>query len=165
MATPPPPPPPTQVQQAGSHPKRKVITAVAVVLAVVFLASLALVVWPHTGPKCTDANTAALSAIAGGAGLGNALPLELGEAQAYPAKLTLPNGSQENGYLVAASTPSGVGVWALDASAYNSGNGNIQAVIYPAQETANWGPDLHASVSPDDVQTVTSCLYPNGTPL
>lgn len=141
-----------------------VITAVAVVLAVVFLASLALVVWPHTGPRCTEANTTALSAIAGAARHGYALPLGLGEGQAYAAKLTWPNGSKEDGYLVAATTPAGVDVWAMDASAYNGGNGNIQAVNDAAQQTANWGANLPSPVSAADVQAATACLSPNGPP-
>ena len=66
-----------------------------------------------------------------------------------------------DGYLVAAHTDAGIGVWAMDTDAYGGATGNVQAANTAARVTANWGGDLPSPVTAADVEAAAACM-PSG---
>lgn len=123
----------------------------------VIMAVASAVVSHNTQKSCSEVPLETLAAIEGGAESSYA-PLQLENGKAIAVTLTYPNGNQVDGFLVAATTPAGVGVWAMDAPAYAGGNGNIQAVNAAAYATANWGGSLPNPVSDADVATAAACV-------
>ena len=158
MGTPPPPPPPTPqpdpVQRPGSRLKGKYFIAGVLAILVVGIIVNAVISDEAT---CTTADRAALSTIASGAEPSYAV-LPLASGYAYPVTLTWPSGDTADGYLVAAHTPAGIGVWAMDWDADGGATGNIQAVNAAAHVTANWGGDLPTPVTAADMEAAAACV-------
>lgn len=81
------------------------------------------------------------------------------------ATITPAIGNERDGILVAATTPSGIGVWVLDQNAYGSDNGPVYAVNGPAMDTTFWGAETnYLPVDVDDVAAVEACVVRPAAP-
>lgn len=158
MATIPPPPPPPEQQRS-----RVAVYVVAAVLGIVIASTIGALVIFNTfwgGPSCAVANPAAVRAIESGAEKGFE-GSTLSDAYTYgPVSETYPNGNTVQGYLLAARTPAGVAVWALDDGAPRGESAYIAAINAPAVTVANWGSSLPTRVDGSDVAAAQVCLPP-----
>jgi hypothetical protein len=78
--------------------------------------------------------------------------------------ITFLTGNQLDAKVVAAKTPVGTGVWALDLDAYNGGasGGLVFAVNDTAKATTIWGSKANFDpVDPSDVTAVEACVSPS----
>jgi hypothetical protein len=150
--TPAPPPPATTTNTI-----RNLVIGM-VVLVVVALA------WANFGSlgggaKCSSANSSALDTIASGA-QHKYEPMTLTDGQAIDSPITFATGEQQDGMLVAATTPAGTGVWIMDLESYNgSGSGLVFAVNDVAKSTTIWGRDTNFEpAEPSDAAAVEACV-------
>ena len=147
-----------------THTVRNLSVGMAVLVVIVIAILLAANVGRLSGASgvaCRPVPGAALTTIASGARIASR-PLTLTDGVAADTIITSAMGQEQGGILVAARTPIGTGVWALDRAAYRSGQGLVYAVNGVAESTTIWGAETnYIPVDADDVAALEACV---GTP-
>jgi hypothetical protein len=76
-----------------------------------------------------------------------------------PVTLNYANDNVAKGYLLAAQTPNGIGVWAMNID--GSGATVLRALNGPAHLVANGGSDVSITVPTSDLDAAAACLSSN----
>jgi hypothetical protein len=132
----PPPPTPPPAASGGRAKLNRTQRLSLIVLAALIAVGMDIAFVMDEEPTCDPASTAALDTIESGA----KTSLTLTDGVSRPSTITFATGDQQAGVLVAADTPTGVGVWIMDEDANGgAGTGLVYAVNDEARAHTDWG--------------------------